>query len=375
MFIPNNLKIDTNEDICEWLNKYFLSQIRMVQICKYWFDDNINVRIYLDHYSLERLKLKQMNVSDIEYLKKLSNNFKDIYDLQAEPTNMRELRQKLQEVYDELILLIRQKENLYTFCVNALDRFGFDDIFSYRIKNSLYLEYKNKKVLGHKTNGYIGQYIRYIAVRQRTYSYKSETIQRPTNLLFRDAHTRVPGFLDQQMIRKFYDATKEKEAIVNVISTYSQSWHPMFRCYNQESRNAGIYAGFLQLINTTKTEMWITEKTYWDTYGLIFDYKNAEQPEQPKIIQTRNQDFYTNKGDYEYGIDEYTLSSFFLRDNNFNNIYEQDDFFIEGDDMDYEMELSKDNILPSIFWENIVTRLNIYTNICTQILKPIRLMM
>jgi hypothetical protein len=92
------------------------------------------------------------------------------------------------------------------------------DFFVYKFSDP-FIENKGLANEGHITNGFIGQQIRYIALRQTDYEYNGKTIKRPTHLVWRDAHANCPGYNDYLWIEKINEISKSSKTELYLIPT------------------------------------------------------------------------------------------------------------------------------------------------------------
>lgn len=328
LFMPNSVLYKTNDqgklDYSSWTIRYYQNQIMLCVVFNYYFP-NGNYRNYFDHYMLEQFKKIDGNDDSLKITKQSTNfNYTDFETSKGEY-----VADILNQFYTEL-----QKYENYPFS-NGLERFihSFDlasrcynnngkleirpktgDFFVYKYKGP-FIEKANTPEEGHITNGYIGQLIRYISLRQDKYKWNNEIVKIPIHLVWRDAHTNCIGYNDYLWINelnKYANDYKELYFLPNSLG-YIPDWHDIVHCSsNDKYYKRSIVAGIVQVINT---KMYSNDEIYLNSIGLAFivDNKNELPISEHRL---KGMHYANNKAllNYDYGIDEYVLSNFFIID-------------------------------------------------------------
>lgn len=267
----NSPSITDNDKLAikEWLKRYLCGQIISSMVFTYWFPD-INIRFYFDHYLIEKLK-------DINY------NFSDLL---VEEIKYEDFENNTDNNINTLVtnFLIENKNKLLN-----LDNYNFNNFFEKLICaynliniNCEYFIYKLKDCFIESingidipiTNGYIGQLMRYISVRQDDYIYGTENIRRPKFIIFRDAHSTTPGINDTKWINELYENTKNHKEIFYLVGASLNydgfSWHDFAKCgLNNLYMKKAIAAGVNIFVNRTDDKL-LLEDYYAPTIGLGF---------------------------------------------------------------------------------------------------------
>jgi hypothetical protein len=328
LFMPNDKFPNKDiKNINDWINKYYIKQLVMILIFNYYFP-NGNYRNYLDWYMLSYFeKLPQ----DYITISKLIQKFKYI---EFEEDNIILVQNFLNKCYNKL----KEYDNINF--KNAKERFIFyfdfaakcyndngkleirektGDLFVYKFSGP-FIENVNTPLEGHITNGYIGQLIRYISLRQDTYDYDSNTINRPTHLVWRDAHTNVISYNDAKMINTFNNECLNNKEVYLLPSSifYEPGWNDIVKCNSNKTQNytRSAIAGWVQMINNKSNNNWLSDLDYLCSIGMAFIINNEELPLINHRPQTQVSYIMNNKilNKYNYGIDEYILSSLFTID-------------------------------------------------------------
>jgi hypothetical protein len=329
-----------------------------------------NYRNYFDWYMLNHFQKlsgtdNSINISKIKRESKeiWQKQFFTFIDYEYETNNK---TNNLENYLNEYFNFIDKFEN-YKFN-NCLERFIFyfdvacrstytnnvfsfgkkiGDLFGFKFDGN-FIENKGKYNEGHITNGFIGQQVRYLSLRQTNYNYKGKEIKRPIHLIWRDAHTNCLGENDSQLIKSFYEASKnsEKKEFYLLASNnyYVKNWHDYSKCGPSSNYNLrSAIAGVVQMTNFNNTNLWLNDLIYYQTIGMTFmiDTNGNIPIEYNRPYQERGTD---HEGKpmivtkYEYGIDEYINTSFFNIDHiRQRSIYYKDKFIVD--------------IFPHNYWE------------------------
>jgi hypothetical protein len=305
LFIPNNLN-----DFSNWTNKYFLNQIKLCIIFNYYFP-NGNYRNYFDFYMLNKFQY----LPDDDNFLNITKNSNEFLYLDYEENEGRKVKSLLDQFYNEL----KKYENIKF--KNKLERFIFTFDLACRTysNNNNILEFREKTGdfyiyefnypfveningnIGHITNGYIGQLIRFISLKQNSYLYYNKIINRPTIIIVRDSHATTIGYNDSQWINEFKKYNNNNFYLLGHSFNYEkQSWHGNITCKENNSiKKKSFWAGYTNFINSTSSHSFMDDLEYLNTIGQAFIINNDNN--LPLLNIRKN---------YNYGIDEYLLSNF-----------------------------------------------------------------
>lgn len=309
LFIPNNINISDTDDFKQWAIKYYVNLFKQPIAFNHYFP-NGNIRYYLDWYMLEKFK----NIPDT-YESPLNLNahkFNSIdYENKTDVNNI--LEQFINFIYQnfetDAVLFNNTLERflyyltLVTKCYNNNGNLEFKeksaDFFVYKMSGP-FIENKDTPQEGHITNGYIGQHMRFISIRQTDYDYIGETIKKPTHLIWRDNHSNCIAYNDHLWIKSVNEISSEFYFLPTSFN-YVRDWHDMVKCdledyYVYRSTIAGI-------IQITHSSISINDLLYLKTIGMAFIVNNMKSYPILPLLQHRP------TKQYNYGIDEYILSS------------------------------------------------------------------
>ena len=317
LFLPNKYFKYDLFSLKDWIQKYYINQVYNILIFNYYFP-NGNFRSYLDHYLIEKLKKEpdngDFNITKIDYN---DYNYKEGI--------------KVKKFLDTFYNMVKEYDN-YNFN-NSAERFLFfynlaskcynnngsleikkktGDFFIYKFIGP-FIENLDKPEEGHITDGFFGQLARLIILRQDKYKYKDKIINRAKHIVFRDSHTTMTCYNDYIFIKKLNEISKKNIEVnfLPFIFDYRAKWHDHIKndidnLYYKQSFPAGKF----QIINN---KLFKNDKLYLETIGMGFLLniknelvikKHRPIPHPTKLI--------TNE--YNYGIDEYLLSSFLVSD-------------------------------------------------------------
>ena len=298
LFIPNNI----NSNYGVWVNKYLINQLILAVVFTYYFPEG-NYRNYFDFYMFKKFEL--IPDSDDFNITKSINEF--IYlDFETKQNNI--IKNILNSYYIEI-----KKYETFKFN-NSLERLlCYFDIacrtyinsrgeYSLRNKTGDFFVYKLdgpflEQSGGHVTNGYIGQLIRFISLKQTNYNYEGIIIKRPTYILTRDAHASNIGYNDTEWINK-YMITGDNYYVIGHSKRYMSLHHDYMKCSNTDYYlHKSFWAGYTNFINKTNSKSIIEDNEWINTIGIGF------------ILNLQN---LIQVGDFSYGIDEYILTNLLI---------------------------------------------------------------
>jgi len=295
LFIPNDKK---KEEFKSWSNKYFKNQLKTIIAFKYYFP-NGNIRIYFDWFMLDKFE----NLTDT--ILTINDNFEYIGYEEED----KKIKEKLDRYFNEISKINSQIFN------NELERFLITYNLACKFESSNnsvdFFVYKFKgpftESMGHITNGSFGQLIRYISSCQQNYIYNGDNIKRIKSIVFRDGHATCPGKNDSEWIRELHKLGENKELyLLGHSNEYLSGWHDVIKC-NPDGNlyHKSIYAGYSHLLNRTDSNLFMDYENFVKTIGSAFIVNNMNE-----LPLKNHRPILTNgKKDYDYGIDEYVLSS------------------------------------------------------------------
>lgn len=323
LFMPNNKIYE--KQFGEWMYKYFINQLRLLLCFKFYFPDG-NIRNYLDYYMLEEGFSK---ISGNDDSLKITTKFTEFDCNDFEDDKIDELKKYMADFYTKIKKIDNYNfssglERIMTYfhmassVININGKVFFTekpgDFFVYKFSGP-FIENINGNV-GHITNGYIGQQIRYISVKQINYIWNDILIKRPVHLIWRDAHATTVGFNDSLWIKKCFNigfSQKRHFFLMPTSIEYEPQWNDTVKCLiNGQYYTRSAIAGMVQFMNFTDTDDFLPYDIYKQSIGMTFLLNNINQLE---IKQHRPGDNIKNDNtEYKYGIDEYINSSFFVLD-------------------------------------------------------------
>ena len=314
LFKPNSLLDAENGE--GWMKRYFQNHLKQIILGNYFFPKS-NYRTYLDYYMLAKFESFDGNDNRLKVTKYIDQF--EHYDF--EQYDNISINNLLINYYKE----IKKYEN-YQF-ENGLVRILFyydvacrsimnNGKYQLREKTGDFFVYKFKgpflERTGHISDGYIGQALRYISTIQKSYIWKFYQINRPTHLVWRDAHANSLGYNDFKWISELNKICKMKKNKIFFIPSsldYEAPWNDKALCKvnNSEVIRSAI-AGIVQFTNFTDDENFIPFDIYKQSIGMLFllDLKD----ELPLKLH-RSKGLNNKQIEYGYGIDEYVLSSMF----------------------------------------------------------------
>ncbi len=327
LFMPNTNLYEKNYS--GWTKKYYSTQVNNILVLKYYFP-NCNIRFYMDWYMLEKGFATLKGDDESLILTKQINNF--VYT-DFEETKINDVKKYLNDFYNHLKSYENYKYN------NAMERFIHTyqmassviysngtafinnesspsiDIFVYKL-NKPFVENVGTPNEGHITNGFIGQQIRYISLKQKDYNWNNKiNIKRPIHLVWRDCHSNGTAYNDYLWINEMNKLSKKQNTKLYLIPTsidYMNLWHDIVKSdVDKKYYLRSAIAGIVQFIDSTSSEQIFTNNLYNRSIGITFLLdKNDNLP----ILDHRHLGAKPNQIKYGYGIDEYINSAFFNMD-------------------------------------------------------------
>lgn len=320
-----------------WAARYFASQLKMMMVFNFYFPKG-SIRSYLCYYMMNFLK----NYSDVQFD---VGKIEEIPHCQFEDTQFNTNR--LFQRFDKFMQDNPKKLD------NALDKFMYyytiaskiyndtdDDDTILNNKGGDFFIYKfsgdfTERIRGyttHITDGYIGQMMRYVCLRQNNYTYHDSKIKRNTHFVFRDGHQNQTGPNDAENIKYFNKyVSQSKGKVFNMLPCdqyYTAPWHQFVSCpaNPQVYKIRSAIAGVVQMANFTDTSYWLSDDTYYRTIGLAF-LVNVDGQVAIKVHRPLQQNNNTVLQKFNYGIEEYLFNTLFFLDYYRNrNIYYPDRF-------------------------------------------------
>ena len=319
LFMPNSILHKVNSegklDFSRWTQKYFQNQLKLCVVFNYYFP-NGNYRNYFDYYMLKKFESLSGDDDSLKVTKQIKQF---VYNDFEEEQGMK-VKLILNQFYNEI-----KKYEDFKFN-NGLERFIFSfdlacrcynnngkieirektgDFFVYKLGGP-YLENQGQTNEGHKTNGFIGQHMRYISLKQSNYNYNGSNINRPILVLTRDAHATNIGFNDSKLINELFSTNMKKVYLLGHSYYYEILNHDIIKCKNTEFyKHKSFWAGYTNFLNSTNDDKILKDSEYLKTIGLPFILN------ENKIV-ILNHRHITKNAEFYYGIDEYILSNFII---------------------------------------------------------------
>ena len=324
LFKPNN-KLD-EESYAQWIAKYLQNHFKQILLINFFFP-NANYRTYLDYYMLKKFESFDGNDERLKVTKHL-NKFEhyDFANFEYESINFllinyyKEIKQYEDYQFENGLTRILFYYDIACRSIIELGQYILrdktGDFFVYKFKGP-FIENEGKVNEGHITNGYIGQATRYMSSIQKAYIWNDVKINRASHLVWRDAHTNSLGYNDFKWINelnKICGKKKNRLFFLPASLDYRTGWHDKTLCKvnNSQVIQAAI-AGIVQFVNFTNDDNFIPFEAYKQSLGMIF-LLNLENELPLKIHRPWGYATHMNqwKSEYEYGIEEYCFSSFFI---------------------------------------------------------------
>jgi hypothetical protein len=302
----------------EWFNRYFYNNLELLIAFNYYFP-NGSIRLYLDWYSLDLLKTLKSDIIQFQnpIIREYSFDFETLVNGKFNVSEC--FKRYIKYINENLPVFNNFAEKFLYYLVIASKIYNNTDsnedinmnkeadFFVYKFdEKSDFTEIKNG-VTSHITNGFIGQGMRYICLRQIPYMYNDIQIQRNKHFIWRDGHSNQTGFNDAEIIKIFNSVVKKSnKKIYNLMPSnnyYVRGWHEGAVCPSEKSiweRRSAI-AGVVQMVNFTDSQKWFSDEIYYSTIGMLFLLDNNN-----KVTLK-----YHRKEGYSYGIEEYIFNNFF----------------------------------------------------------------
>jgi hypothetical protein len=335
LFMPNDKLPEDN--IIAWNKRYLTNQLKLCFIFNYYFP-NGNYRNYFDWYMIN--KFSKMNGDD-ESLKFNNIDYRSftLYkDFGKSDEECEKITNLLKLIYNNLSIESEKKtftngasrfiyyfitiSKMYVNESNEIEtREKYADLFVYKLDGP-FIENKDSANgnEGHITNGYIGQHMRFISLKQNEYNYNGKTIPAPNHLVWRDAHSNKIGALDSEWIRELNTLSVKNSSdpiyFLPISLGYVMNWHGRALCKeNNTYMQRTAIAGVIQICNSTIKN---NNLLYLQTIGLPFIIsKDDKLPIYDIRPVSRHYNESFNDGNplngYNYGIDEFILTEFFNR--------------------------------------------------------------
>jgi hypothetical protein len=319
LFKPNSLLDATNGE--GWMKRYFQNHLKQIILGNYFFPDS-NYRTYLDYYMLAKFESFDGNDDRLKvtkYVDKFEHYDFEEYEYETINNLLINFYKEIKKYEDYQFEngLARILFYYDTACRSILNNGKYElrnktgDFFVYKFKGP-FLENIGKPNEGHITDGYIGQSLRYISTIQKSYTWNNINVNRPTHLVWRDAHANSLGYNDFKWISKLNSVCKNKKNKIFFLPSsldYEAPWNDKALCkINNSEITRSAIAGIVQFTNFTDDENFIPFDIYKQSIGMIFlvDLKN-ELP----LKNHRPKGGNDKRIEYAYGIDEYALSAMF----------------------------------------------------------------
>lgn len=329
LFAPFN-KIESFDQAYKWMRTYVIPQLIFIMVYNYYFQFRGNIRLYLDYFTIKNIfeelspdhglfDLTNYQIqyfdNEQEHIKKTKSKIDlglsfcgDIFKNNKNTKNGFEMIMAYYKICSTL--RYNPRTNLANYNGSPID------IFVYKF-NTPFIE-TNENITSHITNGYLGTIVRYISTIQEDYTWNNNTlIKRPRHLVWRDSHSTMIGYNDYLWIKELNDVTLNDNIEIYFVPTsmlYSLDHHNYVKNdIDNKYHNRNPSAGIMQIINSSESDTLIPFDMYKKSIGIAFLINN--QGEIP-IFKYRPQSVKNNKliQEYDYGIDEYILSSFYCLD-------------------------------------------------------------
>ena len=319
---------DQRDSIATWIGRYPLAQLHATLIRRFWIPEATH-RLYLDHYTAQALSRLP---PDLLQLDDLDGAYVD-YDVQAQES----VRAHVVRFAQAMGALEKRQDARYSslltklvFYMEAAASFAFDgdriawlpttiDVFVYRFGAGFRQDVGTEREW-HVKDGFVGQQVRYLALRQRSYTVVDPatstmiSVHRPRHLVWRDAHANVTTSVDADLIRKFNAAARLHKCVYLIPTSreYETDWHDTARC-----AGTGLYrrrtaiAGWVQMCNFYEHKHFLPTKVYLTTVGMAFLVQRASGIPVLSTVCVNPDPTRGGPNGHIYGVDEYTNTAFF----------------------------------------------------------------
>jgi hypothetical protein len=326
LFISTENMLKQPVEIQYWIDRYLINHIKLILIWKYYFP-NSNIKFYLDFYLIKffsKFKHDDFNII-IPY---------NDYYFEAEETKVEDVARFLNAGYEELkaydginfknfsdkILFLFHLCSRVQYSSGAINFTAYDtiDTFIYKLGDP-FID-KNYSIESHVDNGYIGQLMRYIALRQMPWIDDLKNIvNKHKHHVYRDSHSATPRYTDIEWIKAVNKISiSGKELYLMPTSPYyiNQPWHlPLQNPYNGKIKKTSTCAGIVQYTNSSMPN---DDLLWLKTIGIGFIVNNNKllfREDRGIIHPALTREAGIPCLSYDYGSDEYLLSYFLI--NNF----------------------------------------------------------
>ena len=326
LFCPRNITTN-NDKMIGWIKKYVFNLLELFVHLKYYFNDNIGIRMYLDintFNSLNKIDKKNKIFDEIRKAFNISN-FIDYENYINISNGLHHLK----------VHCMQNKEFIFEKSANLFDVFNmFLNFLNFNVTELFTYEFKEPFV---DKGEYIGQIVRFLCLIQEDY-YDDKfkiTIKKKKNFFFRDAHSHLPCKNDYEMIIKLSKLAKDNKYKFNFFPgdrTYRNNWHSLIECKNTVSsyEPRGFIAGVIQMVNYTDDSNWfndILDKIKTISLPFLIHKKNDVIVRSIKYFRPKV-DRMTYEGinskdvlsDLDYGVDEFVFNHFLSKPYRTKNI-------------------------------------------------------
>jgi hypothetical protein len=320
LFLPNNKLNKEPYEYKNWIENYYFKQIINILVINYYFPES-NIVFYFDHYLLEKFKKTKYDDPNLD----ITNLFKTY-----EYNDYHKEKGKIISNFIESFSVEFKKYTNYKFN-NFLEKFIFtydlaskyyknnvfknktSDFFVYRFKEP-FLENINTVNEGHITNGYLGQYTRILILRRKEYNYNGTKIKIHKHILFRDSHATLTCYEDYKVIKKVNLISKKNKELYFFPKNfdYCGTWHDhVISDVNNLYYKTSFQMGQIQIINCS---LHYNDNLYLKTIGLpfILNSNNELVIKNHRPLGVHYKNYKHILKEYDYGLDEYIISSFLI---------------------------------------------------------------
>ena len=310
-----------------WAGRYFAAQLKQFLVFNYYFPKG-SVRSYLDYFMLESLKEFKPEEFVVGSLVETPHCQYEVYEGKAFDDNKLFARfdkfindnpQRFKDGFEKFMWYYSIASKIYndTDDDDTIRNNKGGDFFVYKFTGDFVEQVGGRPA--HISDGYIGQLMRYIGLRQVDYKYGPTQclVPRCTHFVYRDGHTNQVGYNDAQLIESFNKASRNSEKkIYNMIPDnpyYMAPWHSFVNCPAdpQDLVIRSAIAGVVQMSNFQDTPQWLSNDVYYKTFGkaFILDDMNVVSFKNHRPLQDKGGGNIVSA--YMYGIEEYMFSTLF----------------------------------------------------------------
>ena len=333
----------------DWITKYLIPGLTQLIAYNCYFADG-GIIVFIDYHTLENFKSLPQETLTIG---SLADSYPSIYYENEDKEN--DVNKSLAR-FDEFIKDQQDKAPNPIVFGNAYEKFIYYYYYASKIYNStdsdeviintnkaadlfvyhfdgIFTEINKCGFPCHITNGYIGQLIRYICLRQQNYEYTdNETttttttttttkITRNKHYIWRDSHSNQTALNDALMIRSLNSSSKastqKKYNLMPKNYKYSTDWHSYALCPadNTKYYRRTAIAGHVQMTNFTEDSMWLNDLDYLKFIGVAFIINSSSKEIPLKLNRPYQRQFATGiVFDFQYGLEEYLFINLYVMD-------------------------------------------------------------